>query len=263
MPISARVLLDSISESGHRLTTMEVVCPNIIWPEMLTHRAFSRSTSSNRAIPAARMIKMVEDDPFIPMVWPRNQPGMRGGELLPFEDAVDAQADWCEALDASLDAAKAMVIRDVHKSIVNRLLQPFGWTTAIISSTEWDNFFAQRCSPLAEYHMMLTAQAMKKALEDSKPVTYYAGGWHCPLTEDINDEGWPLVKRISAARCARVSYLTHDGKRDVAEDLKLYERLRSANPPHWSPMEHVATPAHPHDRVEGNFTGWHQFRHIG
>jgi hypothetical protein len=94
------------------------------------------------------------------------------------------------------------------------------------------------------------------------------------------------MKMLSAARCARVSYLTQDGLRDQQEDFKLYERLVTAKPMHASPLEHVATPceceefiafpvhdeeANPYttstnSRVlrpdhRGNFRGWDQLRH--
>ena len=41
-------------------------------------------------------------------------------------------------------------------------------------------------------------------------------------------------------RCARVSYLTHDGKRDLREDIKLHDKLIVQVPLHASPAEHVA-----------------------
>jgi hypothetical protein len=74
------------------------------------------------------------------------------------------------------------------------------------------------------------------------------GAWHLPLidTEEWSDgyrtyepdyEAWA---DISAARCARVSYLTHDGKRDLKADIKLAEMLRANG--HLSPFEHVARP---------------------
>ena len=66
------------------------------------------------------------------------------------------------------------------------------------------------------------------------------------------------LKKISVARCARVSYLTHDGVRNVQEDINLYEKLINAIPPHDSPLEHVATPC---SKGSGNFKGWKQFRH--
>ena len=67
--------------------------------------------------------------------------------------------------------------------------------------------------------------------------------------------------KISVARCARVSYLTHDGKRDYAKDLELYDRLLDGGANgHWSPFEHVATPAADAAERSGNFVGWEQFR---
>ncbi len=65
------------------------------------------------------------------------------------------------------------------------------------------------------------------------------------------------LKKISAARCARVSYLTHDGNRDIAKDVELCERLRADR--HLSPFEHVATPSGD-DAFHANFRGWVQMR---
>jgi hypothetical protein len=68
--------------------------------------------------------------------------------------------------------------------------------------------------------------------------------------------------KISPARCARVSYLSHEGIRDNDADFGLYDKLTSDDPPHASPLEHVATPARPDEYVDGNFKGWHQLRHV-
>jgi hypothetical protein len=49
--------------------------------------------------------------------------------------------------------------------------------------------------------------------------------------------------KVSVARCARVSYLTQEGKHpSIADDIKLYDRLVGAVPLHASPCEHQATP---------------------
>jgi hypothetical protein len=56
MAFSARVLLDSRSPSGARLTTLEVRYPRFIHSEMMTHRVFSRNAASSRAIPIKKMI---------------------------------------------------------------------------------------------------------------------------------------------------------------------------------------------------------------
>jgi hypothetical protein len=64
-------------------------------------------------------------------------------------------------------------------------------------------------------------------------------------------------RRVSAARCARVSYLTHEGRRELERDLELYDRLRGDR--HLSPFEHVATPA-ADAQFHANFRGWIQMR---
>ena len=134
----------------------------------------------------------------------------------------------------------------------------------IVSSTDWDGFWEQRCSPLAQPEIRVAAEAMRAVFDASEPAEVGIGGWHLPYVDaerdaDLDDE---QRTRVSAARCARVSYLTHDGVRDVAKDLELYDRLVTARPPHWSPLEHVATPAAPDAAVPGNFRGWQQLRHL-
>ena len=99
--------------------------------------------------------------------------------------------------------------------------------------------------------------------DESMPTTLQWGEWHMPLLgfegdEDLDQE--QLVK-VSVARCARVSYLTHDGKRDVEADIQLYERLKSSG--HWSPFEHVAMADQDASqlKVSGNLgEGWYQYR---
>lgn len=270
----ARILLDSISDEGDRLTTMEVKCHRFVLAEFNTHRAFSRNSASSRAIPFPKMVERVKFDLATPLSWPAEQKGMSGGaEVADPELAADT---WKDAAGLAIRLAQRLHDQGVHKSVCNRLLEPFLWHTIIVSSTEWENFFAQRCSPLAQPEIQAVAYAMRDALNESKPKLVL--DWHMPL---ITDEDWvdvqerfgsknrenlyPILKRLSVARCARVSYLTHEGKRDISEDIAMYERLRSATPPHASPFEHVATPADADYEANGfpygNFTGWHQHRH--
>lgn len=54
---------------------------------------------------------------------------------------------------------------------------------------------------------------------------------------------WDELIQLSVARCARVSYLTHEGKRPpIEDDLALYDRLLGSIPLHASPAEHQASP---------------------
>jgi hypothetical protein len=100
---------------------------------------------------------------------------------------------------------------------------------------------------------------MRAAIDESTPEPVAYGQWHLPLLqEDERRLHIEEQKKISAARCARVSYLTHDGKREIEKDLELHDRLTADR--HLSPFEHVATPA-PDAEFHANFRGWLQMRH--
>lgn len=257
---SARVIADSISLWGHRLVTMEVVIHRFVLSEFNTHRSLSRNSASSRAVPVRTMIDAVTNTPAIPLEWPAEQRGMQGGDQI--TDPGVAREVWLNARDAALLRAEALVALGVHKSVVNRLLEPFMAHTVIVSATDWDGFWAQRCSPLAQPEIRAAAHAMRQAYDASTPAKLDVGEWHLPYISDDDRAVTSLVnlRRISVARCARVSYLTHDNTRAHDLDLDLYTRLITADPPHASPLEHVAAPVDTATR--GNFTGWVQLRHI-
>lgn len=156
---------------------------------------------------------------------------------------------------------------NVHKQSANRLIEPFGWHTVIVSSTEWDNFWALRDSELAQPEIRTTARLAHTEFDAGVPRLLVEGQWHLPLIQEdemhlvsADPEKWC---RVSAGRCARVSYETHNGVRDIEADIALCHTLAVNG--HMSPMEHVATPD---DRVNedgtqdwhGNFYGWKQWR---
>lgn len=253
--ISATVVADSVSPAGDRITTLELTFPRFILAELNTHRAFSRNSASSRARSARKVLEEVSSDPFVPVHWPSERVGMAGGEELTERDRLDAVNTWKQAADEAVEWAQALADAGVHKSIVNRVLEPYMWHTAVVTATEWDNFFSQRLAlledgtPAAEPHFYDLARAMRTALDESKPVfrdvdNDDAAGWHLPYvfdTERVNMFRSDLL-RLSVARCAGVSYLNQDTGRPHERDLALYERLATANPPHWSPFEHVAQP---------------------
>lgn len=273
MQPNAKIICDSISEQGHRLVTMEVVMHRFILAEMNTHRAFSRNSASSRAIPYQKIRNRIMESPAYPVHWGSEQKGMASGDELQEAYLVGSKRQWDYAMDDAITHADIIHEFGLHKSLLNRLLEPFMWHTAIISATEWDNFFWQRCDPAAQPEMKRVADAMQIAYFSSTPKLLGHGEWHLPYISqedwdkindlDSNDAPIELAKQTSVARCARVSYLTQDGKRDVQEDLSLYLRLKGSG--HWSPFEHVATPvvtsASPYDHgMTGNFVGWRQFR---
>lgn len=283
--ISAQVITDSISPQNIRLTTLQLRYPRFIHSEMMTHRVFSRNASSSRAIPVSRLIEDVERDPAMPIHWGKNQAGMQAREELTYDALKIARLGWVDALRNAVFFAKELNRAGAHKQIVNRLLEPFSHINVVVSSTEWQNFFALRLHPDAQPEIRELANQMYEAMQNSMPVPLRPGEWHLPYVDVDRELGWiakqdgwwrarELGRMVSAARCARVSYLTHEGKKpDLNDDLKLYHRLVDAIPPHMSPLEHQATPDWTFYRMigvqewnspdkHGNFTGWIQHRHL-
>lgn len=274
MAFEAKILADSISPSGCRLTTLEITFPRVILAELNTHRMLSRNAASSRAIPTEKLIQRVLDDPFIPE-FRLNQKGMQAGEALDDADAKEAQLEWLDARDNAVDAARKMHGLSIHKQYVNRVLEPWMWATVIVSATDWENVWHLRCHPDAEPSFQKIAYMMRDLMDGNTPTQIGENDWHLPLIfdEDISEAmGCEIgvaavlkrLARVSVGRCARVSYLTHDGKRDQQADIDLCDRLASSG--HWSPFEHAATPlTSNHDAFHesgycGNFKGWTQYR---
>jgi len=263
MAFSASIIADSVSPAGARLTTMEVTLPRIVLSEFNTHRMFSRNSASSRAIPVAKRIAQVLSDPFIPTYWGANQKGMQAEASLAHAEAERAERVWRQALDSATRSAEDMEAIGAHKQLANRLLEPFMWQTIIVTATEWANFFALRDNEMAQPEIREAARLMRAAYNGSTPTLVQMGEWHLPLIQPEERDGvfehTEDARKVSAARCARVSYLTHDGLRDLTADLVLYERL--VNGGHMSPLEHVATPIRiGHYQDLGNFRGWKQLR---
>lgn len=258
MAYTARVLLDSVAPNGVRLTTLEVTFPRFVLAEFNTHRRFSRNSASSRAVPTSKLIDRVERDPVIPLEWGANKAGMSATEVLCGSEAEAATRTWLQARDDAVDHARKLLALNVHKQELNRILEPFLWHTVIVSATEWQNFFDLRCAHNAQPEIRQAALRMRDAMDASSMAPVAEGEWHTPLLqEDEYEFDVETRKRISAARCARVSYLTHEGKRETEKDLELYERLKSDR--HLSPFEHVATPASD-AAFHANFRGWIQMR---
>jgi hypothetical protein len=286
MTISAKIIKDSISEVGARITTLQLMYPRFIHAEMLTHRVFSRNASSSRAIPVKKMIEMVRNEPAMPIHWGANQPGMQASEQLVGERLGVAKNAWMMAAKAAADIAETMMEVGLHKQVANRILEPFQHIHVIVTATEWHNFFALRAHPDAQPEIQALAVAIREAMTASVPKLLHEGEWHLPYVTDedflvieqcignpLNRNGVvEMAKKVSAARCARVSYLMHDGsKPSIEKDLELYGRLVGGEPIHASPVEHQATPDIPakvfhgwegweNPHLHGNFVGWIQYR---
>jgi len=263
--ITARILADSarLASPTARITTFELRYPRMVHSELMTHRMLSRNAASSRAIPIERMIADVLEDPALPVHWGSNKPGMQAGAELEGDSLSAVQRRWLQARDNAVCTAREMSAWGLHKQIVNRILEPWAHITVICTATDWANFYHLRRDPMAQPEIHALADAMWTAQQESRPTHRShrdgVGAWHLPLVTDDERRNLDLTDsiKISTGRCARVSYLTHEGKRDPAADIALHDRLATSG--HWSPFEHAARVQETATR-SGNFYGWDQYR---
>ena len=262
MTCEVKVIEDSLNpNTGRRLTTLQVRYWRSIHGEVMTHRVFSRNASSSRAIPISTFLKQVWNDPAGPIHWGANVSGMQAKtELIGFKRWF-AQKAW--SLSGKLMCGVVWSVNKVckpHKQTFNRLLEPWQYISVIITATEWDNFLELRDHPDAQPEIRELAQKIGAALNESYPVVRTH---HLPYVDFSEKFKYSIENcfKISTARCARVSYLTHDGKvPDVKKDMKLHDILVGSRPIHASPTEHQAI-AQNDDLFYKNFRGWKQYRY--
>lgn len=298
MSYEATVIAHSASPYPYApaLFTMRLRYPKLLHAEELTHRILntspeqveivsvpdgimydrdlSRNASSSRAIPVPRLIDDIRRDPAEPLFWGKHQRGMQAAEELTGRELELAKAIWRSNRESCIVDALQLHALGAHKQLVNRLVEKHGHINVVASATNWSNFFALRRHPGAMPEIQHLASLIWEAQQASTPKVLQPGEWHLPFVseEEINERDWsdnpiPFQVKLSVARCARVSYLTHEGKPpDVEEDLALYERLVGSVPLHASPAEHAATPDRringqwEHPEQHGNLKGWRQYR---
>ena len=352
--IEAKIVADSISEQGHRITSMLLTYPRFIHGEVMTHRLFSRNSASSRAIPFEKMVQMVEEEPFIPVAWQKSHKGMQGTEYWDKEESDKMNLEWLQARNKAIYQARMLHYAGVTKQLCNRLLEPFMWHTVLVTATEWENFFGLRCPKYeyylesygeepeireyfrsrkdmiaewgdtyvkdlnqtrprrkvkdfedihwfdcnhsqAEIHIQALAEAIWDAMNDSTPKKLEAEEWHIPFGDRIDVEllggvvgknnfksnlnnALPLSKallKVATARCARLSYMTHEGEIDYEKDIRLHDQL--LNDGHMSPFEHCTKAMNDYeydtkffkqhsgiaeDGWCNNFRGWIQYRYL-
>lgn len=261
--ISAKVIADSVNPDGDRLTTVEAIFNRWILAELNTHRMLSRNSASSRAIPVKRVLSQVLRDPAVPVSWGANQSGMQARSELKGWRRWLARRLFLAARFPALIFVWLLSKVGLHKQVANRILEPWVWHTAIVSATEWDNFFKLRLHPDAQPEFQELARCIKAAMDASIPKQLRWGEWHLPYINDTlvfdavstTDSEIAKEAKISAACCARVSYVRQNDRRSEEEDVRFTDRLATAG--HWSPFEH---PARAERGSWGNFKGFKQVR---
>lgn len=294
MSIEAKIIEDSIAPNGKRLITYQLMYPRFIHAEAKTHRVvtiddamvdfmrevsvmdckdLSRNASSSRAIPVMKMIERTMADPAFFVHIGKNEPGMQANEEVSPEIAEKFKSEWISLgqIVASYVGRWATEY-GIHKQVANRALEAWQHIHVIATMTEDHNFFELRDHDDAQPEIRELAKKMRAAKDASTPVLrpfdrLSAKAWHLPYVTAAEREQYDdqpeLLAKLSAARCARVSYLTHMGlPPTIAEDLMLYERLVGGVPLHASPIEHQAYPLRLATQSSRNFMGWRQNREI-
>lgn len=276
--IKAKMIADTVSQAGARINTLQLEYPRFIHSEFLTHRAFSRNSSSSRAVPVSKMLEQVRNDPAMPVHWGLNQAGMQAESEI--ADKESAESAWRNSARLAADCAAVLNGLGLHKQVVNRVLEPYQQMHTVVTATEWDNFFELRRHKDAQPEIQALAEAVYNAIQSSSPnqseyhLPYIEGGRLESLAYGIKTAGggdislsqaeysaYKHLAKISAARCARVSYLKHDGTHPSEEDdLMLFGRLAGSRPLHASPTEHQAVALTNGNKSCRNFYGWEQFR---
>src|SRR5271155_3644850 len=244
MKVESKLILASKnSVTGVNLYTFVLTYPRVILPEVNTHRALSRNTASSRAIPAWKQRSRVLADPFVPVSIGWNQKGMQAGEELTGWRRAAAIATWKLARYPNVLASWILEKLGAHKQVTNRIIETWTWTQQIVTCTDLKNVFKLRHHLDAEPHFRLLAEQMEKQVEyvntlfdtvnfdcrelNGAPCPLGAvnptlgvlrvqmlrpGDWHMPFITEMDIFPIEMLKSISAARCARVSYyLPEDG----------------------------------------------------
>ena len=284
--------------TGKSIFSLELEYPRIIHSQLLTHRVFSKNSSSSRAVPVTKMVDQLITDPAEP-IFTGKKAGMSGGEI------TQAQADQAMlihgmAMGTAVQAAIMMDELGIHKQNANRYLEPFQNIKIVLTSTEWENWDWLRVDADAQPEVKLLAEMVLDARESAEVMSLKPGEWHLPYVLRNRDVSGHLgyyiettkegddkpsyrelsleqAKDISMSSCGQASYRRLDTSLEKAEDI--IPKLFNGKKVHASPSEHQATPIASKGNIydwedgvthmdrkgalwSGNFKGWIQNRQL-
>ena len=171
--------------------TIKGIYSNFVANGIIVHNC--KNTSSSRAIPFEKMVQSVEENPFIPIAWQKRHSGMQGTQYISHPDSIALrELQWLNMRDKAVKAAESLSTEfsdredgeGVTKQLTNRLLEPFMWTTMLVTGPVkggWDNFFHLR-NPVYE----LFSENMPMTFKSKKELNKYV--------EEVGDEPYNLSK---------------------------------------------------------------------
>lgn len=256
-----------------KVTSFEAKFPRMILAQFNTHRVLSRNLSSDRAIPSKRLRKNFVT--FIPAEFPRNGKGMHPNKNLKYLRKFLAKGLWFTAMYLMKFMSYLMEKVGVHKELTNRLLEPFLWSVAIVSSSYFKNFLELRAHDDAQIQIRKIALLIQQTMQNAEFKTRHI---HLPLidkydvydsylyTEKVANEKhiqyitkliengssdiskyqkippriWNILIKVNTAKTARGSYLNQLEPKPIQSQLDVYAKLVDSEPIHASPLESCA-----------------------
>lgn len=259
--ISAKIITHSVNPDGKDLVTFLLKYPRFIHSELMTHRCASKNAASSRAIPYERMRDEILANPAMPEKWGAAQKGMQSGDEINHIDAVSEA--WIDSLKSNILYTNQLNRLGLHKSITNRLLEPWAHMTTVLTvdGGGFESIMRLRAHPDAQPEFQVLAYNMLDKYFKSAPTSVNWNQWHIPFTS-IKEDGHALTEKLikSSARCAWTSYGNPEKDSTFEACENTYDKLVNGDQFHASPFEHQAFATQ--HRCPGNFNGWHQYRHL-
>lgn len=207
--IQSKILADSINPWGDRIITYQVTAPRLILCEINTHLTVSKNTASSRAIPVARRIQNIRENPAIPVWFGANQAGMQASHLHPEEQkAIEI---WLKGANQACDVAEELAALGIHKGVANRACEAYAHVTCCLTGTDfaWGNWDWLRCSEHADANFDELAGQMLEQKLSSNPERLSPGMWHIPYDMgyeqsmdllDPHNELWMYLNLVGQGR---------------------------------------------------------------
>lgn len=251
----------SIAPCGTPITTLVLEYPRAIHAQLLTHRVFSKNSSSSRAVPIKAAIEQIEENPA-KFMWTKNKSGMSGDRITDptvIDDINDIVSNmWHHVKFGVMQLAFPTDDGglNVHKQNAARFLEPFQNIRIVLTSTEWENWDWLRIDSAAQPEIAQLAKLMLEARENGDYLELAEGEWHVPfITRKVNPDNGEMTyhhpetdaeltveqaKELSMSICAQTSFRKEDYSDEKTENV--IGKLFTGNKVHASPSEHQATP---------------------
>jgi hypothetical protein len=256
-------LVQASRSNGVTIFTLVCEFPLTILNQLLTHRAFSRNSSSARAVPVGKACSQLIDDPAQP-IWTSKSAGMSGDLINDPIKLETLNAIHKNFLGNAIGAAQTMDALGVHKQNAGRYLTPFQNCRVVLTATDWANWDWLRQDGAAQPEIRLLADQIFEARENAEIMDLEYEEYHVPfirrhraingdLEYFVEDaEGYTRVClehaiKVSMSACAQTSYRKLDTSVEKAESI--IPKLFDGDKVHASPSEHQAM-AMNHDMVD-------------